>query len=88
MKKLPMKKYGRDTRSKPIIGTLADESRIRKQAWIRHGCNAFDGKNPSSQPMSFWTEQDVLTFIKESNIKIADVYGDICLDNKNLLLTI
>lgn len=89
MKKGPMKAYGSSTGSKPIIGTLADESRIRKQAWIRHGCNAFDSKKPSSQPMSFWTEQDVLTFIKESNIKIADVYGDICLDNnKKLLLTI
>lgn len=86
MKKRPMSAYGSSTGGKPIIGTLADESRIRKQAWIRHGCNAFDSKKPSSQPMSFWTEQDVLTFIKESNIKIADVYGDICLDdNKNLL---
>jgi len=89
MKKHPMSKYGKQTGNKPIIGTLADESRIRKQAWIRHGCNAFDSKKPSSQPMSFWTEQDVLTFIKESNIKIADVYGDICLDdNKKLLLVI
>lgn len=89
MKKRPMSAYGSSTGGKPIIGTLADESRIRKQAWILHGCNAFDSKKPSSQPMSFWTEQDVLTFIKESNIKIADVYGDICIDdNKNLLLTI
>lgn len=77
MKKLPMKKYSRVSKRKPIIGTLTDESRIRKQAWIRHGCNAFDSKSPTSQPMSFWTEQDVLTFIKQSGIQIADVYGDI-----------
>lgn len=89
MKKHPMLIYSKESGNKPIIGTLADESRLRKQAWIRHGCNAFDSKKPSSHPMSFWTEQDVLTFIKESNIKITDVYGDICLDNnKNLLLTI
>lgn len=86
MKKHPMAVYGKETGNKPIIGTLADESRIRKQAWIRHGCNAFDSEKPTSQPMSFWTEQDVLTFIKESNIKIADVYGDICLDNNKKLL--
>lgn len=77
MKKSPMKKYARATKRKPIIGTLTDESRVRKQAWIRHGCNAFDSKSPSSQPMSFWTEQDVLAFIKQSGIQIADVYGDI-----------
>lgn len=52
MKKLPMKKYSRVSKRKPIIGTLTDESRIRKQAWIRHGCNAFDSKSPTSQPMS------------------------------------
>lgn len=77
MKKSPMKSYGRATGQKPIIGTLADESNLRKQAWIRHGCNAFDSKAPTSQPMSFWTNQDVLTFIRESNIKIADMYGNI-----------
>ena len=86
MKKMPMKNYAHATNRKPIIGTLTDESRMRKQAWIRHGCNAFDSKSPSSQPMSFWTEQDVLKFIKESNIEIADVYGDICTnDNKKFL---
>lgn len=77
MKKGPMKKYATATKRKPIIGTLTDESRIRKQAWIRHGCNAFDSKSPTSQPMSFWTEQDVLTFIKQSGIQVADVYGNI-----------
>lgn len=77
MKKGPMNKYARANKSKPIIGTLAEESRVRKQAWVRHGCNAFNGSHPSSQPMSFWTEQDVLSFIKLSGIKIADVYGDI-----------
>lgn len=34
MKKSPMKKYARATKRKPIIGTLTDESRVRKQAWI------------------------------------------------------
>lgn len=51
MKKGPMKKYARATKRKPIIGTLTDESRVRKQAWIRHGCNAFDSKSPTSQPI-------------------------------------
>ena len=37
-------------------------------------------KSPVSTPMSFWTEQDVLKYIKENNIKIASVYGDIVPD--------
>ena len=77
MKKAPMHKYQRDNGYKPILATLAEESRVRKQGWIRHGCNAFDSKDPKSQPMSFWTEQDVLTYLVKYNVPIASVYGDI-----------
>lgn len=77
MKKQPMHKYQRQKKYKPILATLAEESRVRKQAWIRHGCNAFESNNPMSQPMSFWTEQDVLAYIVRYNLKIASVYGEI-----------
>ena len=77
MKKSPMGIYQRKTGRKPIIGTLAEESRMRTQAWIRHGCNAFEGHKQSSQPMSFWTEQDVLHYIKQEGLEICSVYGDI-----------
>ena len=77
MKKSPMKKYQHANDYKPILATLAEESRVRKQAWIRHGCNAFEGKSPMSQPMSFWTEQDVLAYIVKNDLPIASVYGEI-----------
>lgn len=77
MKKSPMGIYQRKTGRKPFIGTMADESRMRAQAWIRHGCNAFEGHKQTSQPMSFWTEQDVLQYIKREGLEICSVYGDI-----------
>lgn len=77
MKKKPMKKYEKLSLKKPYIGTLACESKIREQAWMRTGCNAFEGKKPKSAPMSFWNENDILQYIKENNIEIASVYGDI-----------
>lgn len=77
MKKSPLRKYQRATKRVPFLGTLATESRIRKQAWIRNGCNAFDAKNPTSQPLSFWTEQDILQYIVEYGLDIAAVYGEI-----------
>lgn len=77
MKKSPMHKYQTAHKYKPILATLAEESRVRKQAWIRHGCNAFESKNQMSQPMSFWTEQDVLAYIVKYNVPIASVYGEI-----------
>ncbi len=83
MKKGPTKSYERKTKRVPYIGTLTDESRLRELKWIQHGCNAFDGKRPSSQPMSFWKEQDVLKYIKDKGIEIASVYGDIVSTDKD-----
>ena len=77
MKKAPAKQYEKETDKKPIIATMAEESRIREGAWMRTGCNAFNGKRKHSKPMSFWTEQDVLQYIKQNNLPIASVYGDI-----------
>ena len=75
MKEKPLSVMGKT--KKPITGILASESERRTDAWLKSGCNAFDSKKPMSKPMSFWTEQDVLQYIKENNIPIASVYGDV-----------
>lgn len=77
MKKSPIKAHAKRTGKHPITAQMATESRLRAQKWLQHGCNGFDMKEPKSNPMSFWTEQDVLQYIKENNIPIASVYGDI-----------
>lgn len=87
MKKKPAKKYEKETGRKPIIATMAEESTLRAQAWLKNGCNAFDGKRRTSQPMSFWTEQDVLTYLKEYHIPYAPVYGEIVDENGKLKTT-
>ena len=76
MKKSPLKKFGKQSGLYPIVATMAEEGRQRKSAWLKTGCNAFEG-NIQSKPMSFWTEQDVLHYIKEFNVPYAPVYGDI-----------
>lgn len=77
MKKRPSKKYAKETGRKPFLATMAHESRLRMSKWLHFGCNAFDQKEPTSQPMSFWTEQDVLHYIKKFNVPYCSVYGDI-----------
>lgn len=77
MKKKPSAKYEKQTGRKPMIGMLAEESLKRRDAWMKTGCNAFDIKRPQSQPMAFWTEQDVLHYIKKFNVPYCPVYGDI-----------
>ena len=83
MKKKPAKDYERQTGKKPILATMAAEGRLRETEWMRNGCNGFDMKNPKSKPMSFWTEQDVLRYIKQNGIPIASVYGDIVYKDKS-----
>ena len=77
MKKSPIKAHAKKTGKHPITAQMATESRLRTQKWLQYGCNGFGMKNPISNPMSFWTEQDVLQYIKQNGIPIASVYGDI-----------
>ena len=83
MKKRPFHAYGKENHKVPLIATLAEESMMRTQSWLRNGCNAFESKDPKSQPLSFWLEQDILQYIKDNNITIADIYGDIIYKDKN-----
>ena len=87
MKKDTAHKYGKRTGRKPIIATMACESQLRKMAWLKNGCNSFDATNPVSTPMSFWTEQDVFRYIKESKSPYASVYGDIKQDKNGKYYT-
>ena len=66
MKKKPAHDYEKKTGRKSIIATMASESVMRTQKWLQDGCNAFNVTKPHSNPMSFWTEQDVLLYIKEN----------------------
>ena len=87
MKKKPAKEYEKESGLRPIIGTMTCESALRKTEWLKSGCNSFDGIRPQSKPMSFWTEQDVLLYLKKYKIPYASVYGEIVEDNLGRLST-
>lgn len=77
MKKNPSHDYAHKTGRKPITAQMADESLLRRTQWLLNGCNGFNLRIPTSNPMAFWTENDVLRYIKENNVEIVSVYGDI-----------
>lgn len=87
MKKNPAKAYEKEVGRKPILGTMASESFLRQQHWVKQGCNAFETDRPVSAPLSFWTEQDVLKYIMEYDIPYCSVYGDIVEENGKLITT-
>ena len=77
MKKQPIYRFEKETSKKPITGQLAEESQVRITEWLKNGCNAFDKKRQISNPLSFWTDQDVLHYILQNNLRIASCYGEI-----------
>lgn len=83
MKKSPVHAYAKSSGRFPITAQTAEESMLRTQQWLKNGCNGFDMKSPISNPMSFWTEQDILRYIKKSGLRIASVYGDIFYKNSD-----
>lgn len=76
-KKRPFKKYEKLNNIKPIIGLLAEESALRTTSWIKSGCNVYSKERATSRPLSIWTEQDILAYIKLNNLSIPSVYGEI-----------
>lgn len=82
MKKNPIKKFEKQSNKKPILGTLAMESRTRTGKWVRQGCNAFEAKRPVSNPLSFWTENDILQYLYENKVPYCSIYGEIIPDGE------
>lgn len=87
MKKSPAKKFEKKTGLKPIVATMACESSLRKTVWLKQGCNAFDNKRPTSQPLSFWLEQDVLRYLHTNSVPVAKCYGEIVCNDGTYITT-
>lgn len=75
LKKEPSYRYEKSSQEFPIVGTMASESRLRTQSYLKNGCNAFDSKRPISQPIAFWTEEDVWEYIKTFNLDYSAIYN-------------
>lgn len=88
MKERPLDLFTKETGCYPIIGTMACESVRRKRAYLMTGCNAYIKAKPSSQPLSFWLEQDVLQYLKLTGISYASgIYGQIITKSGRLITT-
>ena len=85
LKKYPMADYEKLTGKKAIIGTQAEESKMRESAYLQTGCNNFKGGK--SNPLGFWRSQDILEYIYKYNIEIASIYGEVKIDKNGKYYT-
>lgn len=87
MKKEPIRNYENKSRRVPFLGMMADDSLLRKNIYLKSGCNSFDSARPKSMPIGFWTEQDILQYIKNNNLELCSIYGNIVQDENGKLKT-
>lgn len=87
MKKRPFKKYHKKTGRYPFVGITQDESFLRENQYNHTGCNVYDGARPKSQPLGFWTKQNVFQYILDKDIPICEVYGEIIDGGSGVLKT-
>ncbi len=73
MKKRPFKKYFKESGRYPYIGTMASDSQQRRLNYLKRECNVFTGM-AQSNPLGFWTEQDIWGYIKQFDLPYSKIY--------------
>lgn len=69
----PFKKFEKTTGLKPLLGNTFGESDKRNITYYTKGCNIHT-KREIIKPLSFWTPENVLEYIKKNRIRISDIY--------------
>lgn len=85
LKKEPMKRYVKETKTYPITGTNTEESSDRELNYIKYGCNITDSKNPVSRPLSIWTNKDIWKYIKANDVAYCSLYDDTILKDGTII---
>jgi len=75
LKKEPIRRYKKQSGEVPFIGTMASDGMERKKEYLQNGCINF--KKEVCHPLGFWTEQDILKYIRRYNLDYCEAYGDI-----------
>lgn len=74
LKKEPVKAYEKKYKRYPFVGTKVEDSNLRKNTYLKTGCNVLKSERPVSKPLSIWTNNDVWNYIKLKNLAYPKVY--------------
>lgn len=77
LKKEPVHRFEKLTGLKPIVGTMAEESSLRRRQYLKDGnCNVFTKGKEQCKPLSIFTEKDIWALIDKFKIEISPIYFD------------
>jgi 3'-phosphoadenosine 5'-phosphosulfate sulfotransferase (PAPS reductase)/FAD synthetase len=68
-----LKNYAKKNNRKPIMATMEHESNQRAMS-LKGSCNVFDELKGHSNPMKFWTNENVWEYIEKNNIELSEAY--------------
>lgn len=76
LKKIPTVKFFKNNdKMVSIIGTTAEESRMRRINWVRKGCIYKTKGQVICNPIIHFTEKDIFDYVKKHRIKLASIYS-------------
>ncbi len=75
LKKEPAHIYTKKTGLHPYVGMMAADSKQRMFTILKYGCNAYETKHPSSNPLSFWLEKDIWEYLREFKVPYSEIYN-------------
>jgi 3'-phosphoadenosine 5'-phosphosulfate sulfotransferase (PAPS reductase)/FAD synthetase len=80
LKKNPSKKYEKETGRSPILATMAEESQLRVQKYLQHGCIITESNRKNATPIAFWTDKDIWDFLELTGFEYCKVYNEPSID--------
>ena len=74
LKKYPAYQYEKRTGRHSLIGSMTEESAMRRSNYMHYGCNAYSKNRPLSTPLAFWTEDDIWEYIHKYTLPYSKIY--------------
>jgi len=80
LKEKPLMNFQSKEKLYPFMGILAEESFLRRNTYLKYGCNVYKDENkqytkPRSSPLSFWTTNDIWEYINKFKIGYSNIYN-------------
>jgi hypothetical protein len=77
LKEKPCDDWAKEHNSFPYLGLMASEGGQREEAIVDHGCNYYGKTVMRSAPFGPFLRQDILQLVKDLNVPVPTIYGEI-----------